>query len=93
MIPALPTAQVRAAIAADDWALAGTLLAEHDAAVAAACAGPGFEQAPREAWQDLLDAQRALAGEIRTGRDEAARALDKLGQDKRGARAWQQALA
>lgn len=93
MIPVLPADQVRAAIAADDWELAGSLLREHDAAVAAACAAPEFAQAPREALQALLEAQRALADEIRAARDEAARALDKLGQDQRGARAWAQALA
>lgn len=93
MIPVLPADQVRAAIAADDWELAGTLLREHDAAVAAACAAPDFAQTPAESLQALLDAQRALAAEIRGARDEAARALDKLGQDQRGARAWRQALA
>lgn len=93
MIPVLPADQVRAAIAADDWALAGALLRDHDAAVAAACADPEFARIPREALQALLDAQRALANEIRAARDEAARALDKLGQDQRGARAWAQALA
>lgn len=93
MIPALPADQVRAAIAADDWALAGRLLREHDAAVAAACASPGSAALPREQLQALLDAQRALAGEIRAARDEAARALEKIGQDQRGARAWQRALA
>lgn len=93
MIPALPADQVRAAIAADDWELAGALLREHDAAVAAACAAPDFVHAPREALEALLDAQRALADEIRAARDETLRLLEKLGQDQRGARAWQKALA
>ena len=93
MIPALPVAGVRAAIADEDWDLADALLRDHHAAVIAACAGPGFAAAPRGPWQALVEAQRALADEIRSARDEAGRALDKLGQDKRGARAWRQALA
>lgn len=93
MIPALPAAQVRAAIAAEDWDLAGTLLDGHGAAVTAACATFGVGHVPREAWLELLDAQGALAEEIRSARDEAVRALDKLGQDQRGARAWLKALA
>ncbi len=93
MIPALPATGVRAAIDAGDWDLADTLLREHHAAVIAACAAPDFATAPRGPWLELADAQRALADEIRIARDAAGRALDKLGQDKRGARAWQQALA
>jgi len=93
MIPVLPVAEVRAAIAAEDWALATALLQAHGAAVAEALAAVDFSTTPREPWLELLDAQQALTQEIHHARDEVVRALDKLGQDQRGARAWQQALA
>jgi hypothetical protein len=51
-----------------------------------------LDTAPREPWMALLNAQRALAEEIRIARDQAASALAKLGQDQRGARAWHKAL-
>jgi hypothetical protein len=93
MIPALPADAVRAAIEADDWQRATDLLQAHDAAVVQTLAGVDFATAPRAPWLDLLAAQHALAGEVRAARDEAGRQLARLGQDRRGARAWQQALA
>ncbi|WP_298576821.1 hypothetical protein [uncultured Luteimonas sp.] len=93
MIPVLPAAEVRAAIAVEDWDRAASLLQDHGEAVAAALATVDFERTPRQAWVELLDAQHALTEEIRLARDEVMRAIDKLGQDQRGARAWAQALA
>lgn len=93
MIPLLPADEVRAAISAEDWELASGLLQAHDGRVVAALSGVDFTTEPRAPWVDLLAAQRALAAELLAARDEVARALGKLGQDQRGARAWQRALA
>ncbi|MGY1407992.1 hypothetical protein ACW5EG_00205 [Luteimonas sp. A611] len=93
MTPVLPVVEVRAAIAAEDWTLATALLQAHGAAVAAALATVDFNKTPHAPWLELLDAQQALTDEIRQARDEVMRAIGKLGQDQRGARAWQQALA
>ena len=93
MIPVLPVSEVRAAIAAEDWDLASTLLNDHGNAVLHALASVDLGSTPHAPWQELLDAQQALTDEIRQARDEVMRAIGKLGQDQRGARAWQQALA
>ncbi|MGJ4730676.1 hypothetical protein [Luteimonas sp. SDU101] len=93
MIPVLPAAEVRAAIAAEDWDRATGLLQAHGQAVAGALSGADFESTPHAPWLELLEAQRALTEEIQAARDEVARALDKLSCNQRGARAWQQALA
>ena len=93
MIPVLPVAEVRAAIAAEDWDVASALLNDHGNAVLHALASVDFSRTPHAPWQELLDAQQALTDEIRQVRDEVMRAIGKLGQDQRGARAWQQALA
>lgn len=93
MIPALPVAEVRAAIAAEDWDLASALLRDHGEAVVRVAASVDFSSTPHAPWLELLDAQQALTEEIRQARDEVVRAMDKLGQDQRGARAWAQALA
>ena len=93
MIPVLPAAEVRAAIAGEDWDRASALLDAHGQAVAQALTKVDFSKTPHAPWLELLDAQHALTEEIRAARDDVARALDKLNSDQRGARAWQQALA
>lgn len=93
MIPPLPVAEVRAALATDDFDGAGSLLERHHHAVRAALAGIDLSNTPLAPWQALLATQQALAAEIRQARDEAAAAIDKIGRDQRGARAWQQVLA
>jgi hypothetical protein len=95
MTPALPLDAVRAAIAAEDWTAAGGLLQAHAGAVLAAFPrdARAFDDASTAPWRELLARQQALAGELRQARDEAGRALAKLGQDQRGARAWARALA
>lgn len=91
MIPALPIESVREAVARDDWATAEALLAQHEAAVRAACTSESLAQARhRESWAALLAAQRGLADELRAARDEAARALDCMGQGRRGMAAYRQ---
>jgi hypothetical protein len=93
MIPELPAAAVHAAIAAEDWQRASALLQAHTEAVVAATSADDFDAEPRAPWLALLAAQHALADELLAARDAAARALEKLGHDQRGARAWQKALA
>lgn len=91
MIPALPVVAIREAIARDDWATAEALLAEHEAALREACThGSVAEARCRESWMQLLGAQRDLMEELRTARDEAGRALDRLGRDRRGMAAYLQ---
>jgi hypothetical protein len=91
MIPALPVEAIRAAIAADDWAAAEALMAEHEAALRGACTPDSLGEAGcRDAWLQLLGAQRALMEELRTARDEAGRALDRLSRDRRGVAAYLQ---
>ena len=93
MMPVLPGGQIRAAIAAEDWDLASELLEVHERALAHALAAVDPATEPQAPWRELLAAQRALVAELLAARDDAARALDKLGQDQRAARAWQRALA
>lgn len=93
MIPVLPTGEIRAAIAAEDWDLATELLEVHDRTVATALAGVDLSTEPQGPWRELLAAQKALVAELLAAREDVARALDKLGQDQRGARAWLRALA
>lgn len=91
-VPVLAIDAVRAAIADERYDDAETLLGAHLDAVASAIAG-GIDRADRNAWQMLLDAQQVLAEECRAGRDAARAALDRAAGDRRGVRAWQQALA
>jgi hypothetical protein len=91
MIPALPVDAIRAAIAQDDWATAEGLMLEHEAALRATCTHASVAEARcREAWMQLLGAQRDLMDELRTARDEAGHALDRLGRDRRGMAAYLQ---
>ncbi|MFZ5655925.1 MAG: hypothetical protein ACOY37_02485 [Pseudomonadota bacterium] len=89
MTPVLPADAIRAAIARDDWATAEALIQEHEQALHAAFAGESPAEAGcRESWLQLLAAQRDLIDELRTARDEAGRALDRLGRDRRGVAAY-----
>jgi len=89
MIPALPVAAIREAIARDDWGAAEALLAAHEAELRAAFDdGSSAETRCRESWLQLLSAQRDLVDELRAARDEAGRALDRLARDRRGVAAY-----
>lgn len=93
MIPALPVAGIRAAVAADDWSAAEALLAEHEAALRASCSDASLaETRCRDSWLELLAAQRQLVEELRGARDEAGRALDRLGRERRGVSAYLQSV-
>lgn len=90
-VPALPAQAIRDCIAADDFNGAAALLADHEAALRTAFEGePDVAKSCRDAWLDLLAAQRGLVEELRTARDEAGRALDRLGRERRGVAAYLQ---
>lgn len=93
MVPALPAANVRAAIGAGDWAQATALLAEHQRVLVSALSKTDLARESVAPWRELLLEQRALQDELRAARDEAGRELDKLGRGHRGARAWLRELA
>lgn len=91
MIPALPAAAIREAVANGDWDTADALLSAHETELRAAC----LEESPaearcRESWIELLGAQRALIEELRSARDEAGAALERLGRERRGVAAYTQ---
>lgn len=92
-IPSLPAGEVRAAIEADDWPLATTLLGEHDRLLTLSLAAVDLASTPRGPWLDLLQAQRELLQEVRVARDLVGASLAQLNQDHRGARAWLRELA
>ncbi|GAB2523929.1 hypothetical protein [Lysobacter humi (ex Lee et al. 2017)] len=90
MTVVLPTEALREAIAAGDWDRAHALLEHHETGLRAALeGGSAAESGARQSWVDLLAAQRALIDELRTARDEAGRALERLGRDRRGMAAYQ----
>ncbi len=91
--PVLPVDEVRAAIAADDWALADALLARHHEQVAAVVRESESPLRNDALWLDLLRRQNALLGELREARDGAGAGLARLQADRRGANAWLRELA
>jgi hypothetical protein len=93
MFPNLPTAEIHAAIEANDWPYATTLLAVHQRELTEALASVDLTTAPREPWLNLLLAQRALLDELRAARNQVESALTRLSRDHRGARAWLRELA
>ena len=89
MIPALPVAGIRQAVASGDYDEAHALLVRHEAELRAACTPESLAEARcRESWLALLAAQRDLVEELRAARDEAGRALDRLGRERRGVSAY-----
>jgi hypothetical protein len=92
-VPHLPAEEIRAAIAAEDWACAAGLLAGHQQALADTLARADRSSLVRESWLELQLAQQALLGELQAARDHAAAALERLAHDHRGARAWLRELA
>lgn len=88
MIPALPLEAIRAAVDGDDWPRAEALLAAHERAVREALAPPGAVAADPAGWAALLQAQCAIAAELRQRRDAVARRLGEAGQGRRGALAY-----
>jgi hypothetical protein len=90
-VVALPVAAIRACIAANDYDGANALLAEHEAQLRAVFeTGTEAEKGCRQAWLELLTAQRGLIEELRNARDDAARALDRAGHERRAVNAYLQ---
>jgi hypothetical protein len=88
---ALPVAEIRACIAANDFDGANALLAQHEARLRGTFEnGSDAEKGCRDSWLELLAAQRGLIEELRNARDEAARALERMGRDRRAVSAYLQ---
>ena len=90
-VPALPVAAIRACIADGDFDGANALLSDHEAQLRETFdSGSAAERGCRESWLELLAAQRGLIEELRNARDEAAKALDRMGRDRRAVNAYLQ---
>lgn len=88
---ALPVDAIRDAIRDGDFDAAHALIEAHEARLRDALeGGTAAEKGCREAWMDLLAAQRGLIEELRTARDDAARALERMGRDRRAVSAYLQ---
>jgi hypothetical protein len=89
--PRLPVAAIRACIANGDFDGANALITEHETQLRGAFEdGSAAEKGCREAWVELLAAQRGLIEELRRARDDAASALDRMGRDRRAISAYLQ---
>lgn len=87
-IPALPEADVRAAMHAQQWERAFELLAEHDRALHQALASAELSTLSAEPWRELLAQQHALLADLVVMRDETAAILARMGRERRGALAY-----
>jgi len=87
-VPALPEAQVRAAMHAQQWDVAVELLADHDRVLRAALDGIDLSQVSAEPWRELLAQQNVLLGDLVVMRDETAAILARMGRERRGALAY-----
>ncbi len=92
-VPELPADAVRAAIAAEDWDTAASLLESHHGEIVLALAKVDLKVVARQPWLDLLAAHGVLIEELRAARDAASEELARLGHGRRGANAWLRALA
>lgn len=91
-LPSLPVEAIRASMARGDYDGAHALLVEHESHLRSAVDDGSFAaEGSRQSWIDLVEAQRQLIEELRGARDEAGRALDRLGRDRRGMSAYLQA--
>ena len=86
--PALPEADIRAAMHAQQWERAFELLADHDRALREALGSADLSQLPSAPWRELLDQQAALLGDLVALRDETAEILARMGRERRGALAY-----
>ena len=87
-VPALPEAQVRAAMHAQQWELAIELLAEHDRVLRETLGSEKLSGLSAEPWRDLLAQQQALLADLVVMRDETAAILARMGRERRGALAY-----
>ncbi|NUS38728.1 MAG: hypothetical protein HOQ02_06850 [Lysobacter sp.] len=84
VLPVLPAADIRGAVAAGDWTRASALVAGHDAQVRAAFVDPPPAES-LAAWRDLLVEQQQLMLELQRQRDAAGEALARLQRERRAA--------
>lgn len=87
-VPPLPEADIRAAMHAEQWELAFTLLDEHDRALRDALDGVELATLAAGPWRELLAQQSALLADLTVVRDETARTLARMGRERRGALAY-----
>jgi len=87
-VPALPEAEVRAAMHAQQWEVAICLLAEHDRVLREAMESADLSQLSAQPWRELLEQQNALLGDLVVMRDETAAILARMGRERRGALAY-----
>lgn len=88
MIPVLPTEAIRRALDAGEWDMATELLADHEHEVRSTLAAAAPDAANKATWLALLSAQRELLARLTSARSETARSLQRLGRDRRGAKAY-----
>jgi len=88
IVPALPEAEVRAAMHAQQWEVAIGLLAEHDRVLREAMESADLSQLSAQPWRELLEQQNALLGDLVVMRDETAAILARMGRERRGALAY-----
>lgn len=91
MVPQLPTALIRDAIAQDRLDDASELIGEHARQVQRAITDGQLDASRREAWQELLDQQRLLLTELQRARDESSEALKRMRGQRRGSDAYRRA--
>ena len=91
MVPQLPTALIRDAIADDRLDEASELIGEHARQVQLAITDGRLDASRREAWQELLDQQRLLLTELQRARDESSEALKRMRGQRRGSDAYRRA--
>lgn len=84
MTPHHLIAEFRAALAAEDWTHASSLLDAYDACLRTAAAA-GL---PRETWRQIRDAHQMLLADVVAARDAVARAMASYAQGRDGARAY-----
>lgn len=90
MMPTLPEAEIRAAVAAGDWSHAMALLTEHERELLLALPQTTGEIDSVAPWMALLSAQRALLAELERARAAAGAALQRLRVEQRGVHAYRQ---
>lgn len=92
MVPLLPSELIREAIAQDRLDDASQLIGEHVRQVQQAIADGRLDAGHHQAWQDLLDQQRLLLGELQQARGEASGALQRMRERRRGSDAYRRAV-
>lgn len=88
MIPVLPAEAIRRALDAGEWDMATELLAHHEHEVRSILADATPHTDSQASWLALLSAQRELLAQLTSARSETARSLQRLGRDRRGAKAY-----